>query len=209
MKTVIVWAVILLILVIIGLVKIGVHLLYEDKAFRAYLTVSRFQICLTEDKKTPKKKNKKNEHKAKESKPKAPKAKNKTKLLENPWLKSVLDYWQEIFGVIGRVLRSPTLDVLRIQLWVGGGDSEQCAMKYGKICAAMGALLPVVDNTFGIKKRQINVWCCFDRTSVDLSAETAITVRIYEILALVAALLNLGLKILLQARKYKKAVQNV
>ena len=122
-------------------------------------------------------------------------------------LQAVLAYWREILSLIGRVLTTPTLDVLRLELLVGGKDAENCAMTYGRICAVVGSVLPVVENTFGIRKRKIDVLCCFDRDSLDITAETSITVRIYEVFALVFALLGLGLKILLESRKNKKAVQ--
>ena len=82
-------------------------------------------------------------------------------------------------------------------------------MYYGRICAVLSGVLPMVENTFGVRKRKINVWCCYDRDSIDVSAEAAITVRIYECFALAFAILGLGIKILLQARNYKKAVQNI
>ena len=106
------------------------------------------------------------------------------------------------------MLTSPTLDVLKLQILVGGKDAEACAMTYGRICAVVGCVLPVVENTFGIRKRQIDVRCCFDRENLDISAEAAITIRIYEIFALAFAMLGLGLKLLLAAKNNKKAVQN-
>ena len=213
MRGLLVWVIVLGILAVLAMVKVGVHVTYDEKKLRVELLVSRFKILLAGDDKPEKPTKKKPAKEKKEAKPKAqekPKPKRKKgKLLENPWVQAVLDYWQELLTLVGRVLKSPTLDVLRLQLWVGGGDSDKCAMTYGRVCAILGGVLPVVENTFGIRRREINVWCCYDRDSIDVSAETAITVRIYEIFALVFALLGLGIKILLQARTYKKAVQNL
>ena len=210
------WLITLAVLVILALVKVGVHVRYEEKVLRLELLISKFRIVLMgEDKPEKKKKKKKDkpkkekEQKKKDPKPKKDKPKKKGNILENPWVQAVLDYWRELLALVGRVLTSPTLDVLRLQLWVGGGDSEKCAMTYGRVCAVLGGVLPVVENTFGIRKRQIEVWCCYDRDSIDVAAETSITVRIYEVFALVFALLGLGIKIFITARKYKKAVQNL
>ena len=208
MRAALIWAIILLIVVLVALIKIGIRVTYIGKDFHMDLKVSRFRFALIGEKKS-KKPNKQKENK--KSPPPADKKKTAEKvkkgsILENPWVKSVLDYWQELLSLIGRVLVSPALDALYLHMKIGGGDAEQCAMKYGKICAILGGVLPVVENTFGIRKRDIQVWCCYDRDDIDVSAEASITIRVFEIFALVFAVLGLGIRILLQARKYKKAV---
>lgn len=207
--------IVLLILLLLGMIKVGVHAFYEEKKLKLDLILSRFRLTVIgkekKDRKPPKAKKKKTEKTpAQKKKTEASPEKKKTaggfqKL--KPWLEAVMDYWQDLFSLIGRVLSSPTLDILRLEITVGAGDAESCAMTYGKICAMVGALLPVVENTFTVKKRSVEILCFFDRDSIEITAESAITLRIYEIFALVFALLGLGLKILFQARKYKKAVQ--
>jgi len=206
--------IVLAVLFLLAMIKIGVHVFYEEKKLKLDVLIFKFRITLIGKEnsgKKPKQKKKEKPQKAQvQKKERAPAEKSKSsggfqKL--KPWLNSLLDYWQEIFLLVGRVLTTPTLDVLRLEIVVGAADAEACAMKYGKICAITGAVLPVVENTFTVKKRKIDVACMFDRESMEISGETAITVRVYEIFALAFALLGLGLKILLQARKYKKAVQ--
>jgi len=209
-RPVYVWMIVLAILALFAMIKVGVHVSYDEKKLRLELLISKFRLVLLGDDKPHKPKNKKQKQAPKKPKPKQTSPqKKKGKLLENPWILAVWDYLQDILAVIGKVLRSPTLDVLRLELWVGGGDSEKCAMNYGRICAVLSGVLPMVENTFGVRKRKINVWCCYDRDSIDVSAEAAITVRIYESFALAFVILGLGIKILLQARNYKKAVQNI
>ena len=208
-----IWTLVLAILAFLAMVKIGVRVTYAEKKFRLELLISKLKMVLIGDDKPKKHKKEKNKTQIKptkqvEEKPKPSKAKKKGSILQNPWVQAVLGYWRELLALVGRVLTSPTLDVLRLQIWVGASDAEKCAMTYGRICAVIGGVLPVVENTFGIRKRQINVWCCFDRDDLDISAEAAITIRVYEIFALVFALLGFGIKIFLQARNNKKAVQN-
>ena len=208
MRAVLIWAIILFIIVLVALIKVGIRVTYIGKDFRMDLKVSQFCFVLIGEKKSKKPEKHKENKKSiapVDKKKTAEKAKN-GKLLENPWVKSILDYWQELLSLIGRVLVSPTLDTLYLHMKIGGGDAEQCAMKYGKICAVLGGVLPVVENTFGIRKRDIQVWCCYDRDDMDISAEASITIRVFEIFALVFSVLGLGTRILLQARKYKKAV---
>ena len=206
-----------LILVILGMLKIGVRVQYLEKQLTVTLLISRWKLVLLgrEKKKKPTKpvKVKEKAEKKKLQKPAAkaasvsgapqkPKQKGKLK----PWIQAVMEYWREIFDIIGKVLTSPTLDDLQLEIRIGG-DPEKCAMTYGKICAAVGAVLPVVENTFRIRKRRIELYPCFDREDLQIAADVSITIQIYEIMALVVALLGLGLKIFLKARNNKKAVQ--
>ena len=209
MKAWVVWTIILATLACLAFVKVGIHVAYEDKLLQLELIIAKIRLVLMGKDKSEKPKNPKTKKKepAKQSSPKTESTKKKGKIWENPWVRAVLDHWQALLGLIGRVLTTPTLDILRLQIWVGGGDSEKCAMNYGRICAVLGGVLPVVENTFGIRKRQIEVLCCYDRDSLEVSAEASITVRIFEIFALAGALLGLGIKLFLQARNYKKAVQ--
>ena len=206
-----IWMIVLAVLAFLAMVKVGVRVIYDEKKLRLELLISKFRLVLVgEDKPQKKKKaNPKQEKPVKQPKPKSKPERPKQKLLDNPWVQAVMAYWRELLALVGRILTSPTLDVLRLQLWVGGGDSEKCAMTYGRVCAVLGGILPVVENTFGIRRRQIEVWCCYDRPSIDVSAEAAITIRIYEIFVLAFALLGLGIKLFIQARNNKKAVQNL
>lgn len=215
MRGLTVWFIVLAALVLLAMVKVGVRVTYDEKKLRVELLIFRFKMVLLGDDKPEKPEKPKKEKTKKDKRPsvraesKQQKPKEKKNILQNPWVQAVLEYWRELLALVGRVLTTPTLDVLRLQLWVGGGDSEKCAMTYGRVCAILGGVLPVVENTFGIRKRQIAVWCCYDRDAIDVSAEAAITVKIYEVFALVFALLGLGIKLLIQARNYKKAVQNL
>ena len=215
MRGLTVWFIVLAALVLLAMVKVGVRVTYDEKKLRVELLIFRFKMVLLGDDKPEKPEKPKKEKTKKDKRPsvrsesKQQKPKEKKNILQNPWVQAVLEYWRELLALVGRVLTTPTLDVLRLQLWVGGGDSEKCAMTYGRVCAILGGVLPVVENTFGIRKRQIAVWYCYDRDAIDVSAEAAITVKIYEVFALVFALLGLGIKLLIQARNYKKAVQNL
>ena len=205
------WLIALAVLFLLAMVRVGVHVLYEEKQLQLELLISRFKLLLVGPKNEKKPKKSQSMVKPKSAKPETEPAQSKEKPKKKkgaakPWIDAVLEYWRELFALIGRVLTTPTLDVLRVELQVGG-DPEKCAMPYGRVCAMVGAVLPVVENTFRIRKRNIQVVPRFDRDDMEITAEAAITVRIYEIFALAFALLGLGVKILLQARNHKKAVQ--
>lgn len=205
MNTWIVWLLVVLILTSIAIIQVGLNISYQNKELGLELRLWRFHIDLMAERPARKRQS---TRKVSAKKPKHEKTKGeKQNLLQNPWVKALLEYWRDILSLVGRILKSPTLDVLQLQIFVGGSDAEACAMTYGKVCAVIGGVLPVVENTFGIRKRQIKVLCCYDRSSIDINAKASITVRIHEIFSLVFAGLGLGIKIFIFVHKLKKAVQ--
>ena len=205
MNTWVVWLLVVLVLTSIAFIQVGLSISYQNKELGLELRLWRFHIDLMAERPAKKRQSTRNVS-AKKPKPEKTKG-EKQNLLQNPWVQALLEYWRDILFLIGRILKSPTLDVLQLQIFVGGSDAEACAMTYGKVCAVIGGVLPAVENTFGIRKRQINVLCCYDRSSIDIDAKASITVRIHEIFSLVFAGLGLGIKILIFVHKLKKAVQ--
>ena len=136
----------LLILFLLGMIKVGVHVFYEDKNLKLDLLISRFRMTVIgkekKEKNLSKVKKRKTEKVTSHQNGKAHSYEKKQssggfqKL--KPWIDAVLDYWQDLFSLIGRVLTSPTLDILRLEIQVGAGDAEACALTYGKICAMVG-----------------------------------------------------------------------
>lgn len=198
MKSLLIWIIVLTVIFFLARLKVGIWLLYEKKKFQWKLSLAGLRFSPS---------------KAKKKKPspepepsKAANKKKKKKLFQSPLFRAVMESWHDILALVGRILKTPTLDLLFLDIQAGGSDAEQCAMRYGQICAALGTVLPVLENTFTIRKHRINAQCCYEITSVEIIAEASITLRIYEIIALAAALLGLGIKILVLTRK-NKAVQ--
>lgn len=194
MRAALIWLAVVLFLVLLLRTRVGIWVSYEKKRLQLRLALGSWRLSFPKGKKKP--------EEAPEPAPPPP-TKKKGSPIENPWVKAALDYRRELLALIGRVLKSPTLDVLRLEIDAGGADAEQCALRYGRLCAATGSILPLVENTFGIQKRSIEIRCRYDLQATRISAEAAITLRIYEIFALAFALLGLGIKLYLQARKYK------
>lgn len=187
---------VLLLLVLLGLVRVGVHVVY-DGALRLRILVGKLKISLPKEKK-PKKQT------AKEPKPteKPQEAKSDGKA----WLQAALAHWQDILSLLGRALHMPKLDPLILHVTAGGPDPVARALNYGRAWAVLGGVLPVLENTFRIGKREIGVQCGDNQEEFTFYMETGLTVRIYEILLLGI----LGLKVLIQIYRTKsseKAVQ--
>lgn len=182
---------VLLLLVLLGLIRVGVHVAY-DGALRLRILVGKLNISLPKEKK-PKKRA------AKEKKPETREKPQEARSDGKDWLQAALAHWQDILSLLGRVLHMPKLDPLILHVTAGGPDPAARALNYGRAWAVLGGVLPVLENTFRIGKREIGVRCGENQEEFTFYAETGLTVRIYEILLLGI----LGLQLLLKIYRYK------
>lgn len=177
--------------------KVGVNLRWESGAAILKVRVGPVRFSLSTNQKIEKKKP----------------ANNQTKSIKKPdksatkrWVKAVLAHWREFLQLIGKILRSPRLDLLSLQIKVGDKDPEKCAMQYGRLCAGLSAGLPFVKQILPIEKEEISVSCNFEQKKSEIFAEAEATVRVGEILGLAAAALLLLIRIYRHVKNNEKAV---
>ena len=210
------WLVVLILLAVFLFLKVGVRIQWDSNTLVLKIRVGVFRFVLSTDEK---KKKAKKPKKAKKSKVKQAGPETSSQQTNNQkkemkpmspslksWIRAVLECWRELLSLVGKVLRSPTLDLLRLHLAVGGNDTE---MMYGKICAALGAGLPVLYRVFRVKKEDIQVTCRYDLPKIQITAEVEATVMIYEVFALVGTVIGLLLKIYLTKKRNDKAVRTI
>jgi len=188
------WLLILAVIAGIACLKVGIHLYYKEQSFSMKLRIGPFQLKFGEKEK---------KH-GKQKSGTAGGGKKKEQKLS--WVDAVMNNWEELFALLGRILTAPTLDVLRLQIAVGGKDPADCALKYGKICAGVGALLAPLENTFSVAKRDVHVDCCFDRDKTDADGEAALSLRVYESIFLAVTIIRFGLKFYRDAKTNMKVV---
>lgn len=209
------WIITLGILALFLLLKVGVRFLWDSGTSHLKIRIGllRFSLSTEEKEKKPKKEKKRKEKQAAKAQTSAVAADSKKKKGMSPtlkkWIKALLEHWRDLFAIIGKILRMPTLDLLRLHIAVGNSDPAACALTYGKICAGLSAGLPVLCNTFRVHKQDIDVSCRYDLSKMDIMAEVEATVHIYEVFALIGAAIGLLLKLYFTTKNYDKAVQNI
>ena len=186
----------------IAWIKCGVRILYEKEDLLVELCCLGFRYCLFggEEKQQKKKEKASPEKKKNTEQPVSQTAKRKINV------RAYLPYWQEILEMIGRVLTAPTINLLRLKAEAGGRDAEACAMAYGRMWAAVGVVLPVVENIFQVEKREISILCNYEKPSVEICAEVRLSLRVYEILALACVVLTFLLRLRREMNHEEKAV---
>lgn len=195
MKVLVVWLTVLMSLFLLAIIKVGIRFSWENREAELQILIWKLHIAL------PKEKKRKSAAAAAEKIPqKMPKKTENGKL----WLRAGLAHWQELLALIACVLRTPTLDLLRIHLTVGGPDPAACAMTYGRTCEAIGMALPILGHTFRIKRKDIQVVCDYGLEQTVVLVQAEITVRIYEIVILAAASLGLLLCIYRETKNNKR-----
>lgn len=101
---------------------------------------------------------------------------------------SILDFLplvQTVFEFLGDFRRKLRIDNLQLKLIMACGDPYNLAMNYGKAWAAVGNLLPKLEQWFVIGKRDIEVECDFVATETRIIAHLDLTITLGRILAAV------------------------
>ena len=173
------WLIALGILILIGFIPVGVRVKYNSEGPLVRLIVGPVKYTLVPGKKKEKKPKKEKKSKKKDElqtqPPPAPKEKKKQtggKLTDFiPLVKVALDF-------LGDFIKRLKFNRLEVKLILAGDDPCDLAMNYGRAWAALGNLLPLMDNGLNIKKRNLEIECDFtaDETLVIAGADVTITV---------------------------------
>lgn len=178
------WLIALGILALIAALPLGASVFYDEDGFRALVIAGSVRIPVfplkkIESKEKPEKRGKIKTAKpaAKATRPKNDKKKGGSILDFLPVLDEVLDF----LSAFRRKIRVPHM---RLRLILGGADPGDLALHYGEAWAALGNLMPLLDNVFYIKKRDLEVECDFLADTTTLEARVDVSITLGRILAL-------------------------
>ena len=178
--------------VILLSIKIAVTVHYEDDiALSVKWLFLNIKILPAkhkdEHKKKPKKEKKKKEEPKEESEIiKEPKKKKKgdnmfVRFYKNRGVSGVVqllkDAVKALGGMFGRIFRAFKIEELYIAMSVGGGDSAETAIQYGKICSAAFPAMGLLVNKMKIKKYSIDISPDFIYGKTEAKLHTKISFR--------------------------------
>ncbi len=180
MTALIVILIILAVLFLIGMIRLGGRLKYGEAGFYVHILAGpvKLQVLPAPPRKPGKEKPKK-EKKPKPEKPKKPKPEGKPGTLRRVW--SVLPRILDAVGALKRKIRIDDIDLTLI--W-GGSDPASIAIGYGRANAALGALWPLVENNFKVKRRSFDIQMDYGRTEPAVEVTAAFTITLGQILTL-------------------------
>ena len=211
------WWITLGILFLLAILPLGVRVHYNADGALVQIILGPVKLTVVPSKKKPEteKKDKKEKPKKKKSekaadKPKhigadAPPAEPKSEKKEEGG--SILDFLplvKTLFDFLGDFRRKLRVKNLQLKLIMAGGDPYNLAMNYGKAWAAVGNLLPKLEQWFVIKKRDIEVECDFVAAKTTVIAHLDLTITFGRLLASVFKFLIKALIKFLQIKKKRK-----
>ena len=207
------WWITLGILFLLAILPLGVSVHYNADGAIVKIILGPIKLTVVPGKKKPpKEKKEKKPKKQKKSKKQAEKPKQVGADAPPPEAKpekkeqggSILDFLplvKTLFEFLGDFRRKLRLNNLQLKLIMAGGDPYNLAMNYGKAWAAVGNLLPKLEQWFVIKKRDIEVECDFVATKTTVIAHLDLTITLGRLLA---AVLKFAIKALIKFLQIKK-----
>ncbi len=168
----IVGGLVLLVLLLLML-RVGALIEYGGKESLLFLRVGWFHFQLA-----PKEERKKEERfSTKKAEKKPGPSKKRTIGGSIQTLKTLFPLFLEGFGRLRRKLQ---VDLLHLEYVSGGEDPAKVAIGFGRASAVFGIFLPVLENTFHIKKRMLRTGLNYDQKESSIYLKLSLSLRVYQ-----------------------------
>ena len=198
-------AVVLAVLVLIALIPVGVRLGYDDGAIGVQAAVGRLRIRIyprpVDEVKAAKKLARQRRKPPKPQKPKKdkpPKPEKSGGGLSPAAIRQLVELGLDLVGKLPRKL---LVEDLTVHAVFGGSNAAEIAVGYGKAWAVIGAVTPVLENTFRIRRRDLQAKLDPARSSMGLYLRMDLRMRVGTALWLGIQALARLLKIMLKNKK--------
>lgn len=178
---------VLLVLLLLGLVRLGGGVIYSHAGLWVRLRVGifRFTILSPERKEKP--------PKPKKKKPKKEPAEGKKKPPGGGALETVRTYLPLVCQAAGELKRKIRIDRLLLELTVGSANAAETAMAYGRANMALGMLWPLIEQNFEVKEARLHTGADFTLQGSVIYIDAAFSARLGQ---LVSFALRFGWKFL-------------
>jgi len=164
----------LLVLLLLALLRVGVVLEYTENGLESWIKIGFLKLRINKDKK---KKKKKKEKKESSFKPGS--------------LKDFLDMLKAIKNTLGRLKRKLLIKILILHYTSASDDPAKTALQFGAANAVFGIAVPLLEQNFRIKKRDLTASADFDSKEPGIYAKIIISIAVWELLYVLSALLPL------------------
>lgn len=209
------WLITLGILTLLAILPLGVSVKYNSEGPLVRLILGPVRMTVFPAKKKEKKEKPKKEEKPVEKaeekkssapiKPAIPPKEEEQQAKESggswtdflPLVKTVLDF-------LGDFRRKLRVNRLEMKLILAGDDPCDLGLNYGRAWAALGNLMPRLEEIFVIKKRDVEVECDFEATETLVTARLDMTITLGRLLAAVVRFAFRAIKQFLQIKNKRK-----
>ena len=177
--------IILGVLLLLYLLPLGLRFIYSSEGCRIWLLAGPVPVRVYPKNKQAKKPEKatiKADKKGKKTAPKRPKEEKK----EGGSLKDFLPFVDIARKLLYGIFRKHRIRRLEIKMLLAGDDPCDLAVNYGRAWAATGNLIPLLEEHFIIKKRDVQVNCDFTAEETVIYVRADITILLGRLLTLAA-----------------------
>ena len=201
------WLIVLIVLAalfLIGQLRLGGRVRYDEDGFTLTGIAGPLRLALLPPKEKPKKAKKKKPPKAKKErkKPEVADAHPQKKGGNVARLMSLLPTVAQAAGAFKRKLCIHRLDLSVV--W-GGEDAAAIALGYGRANALLGMIWPLLDNNFKVKRHEFQVGLDYSAREPKIAVDAVITAGLGQLLWIG---LHYGLKLLIQWSRSGKRPAN-
>jgi len=171
-------AIILFVLLALALLRVGVILEYSEDGFNTWIKLGflRLKLKKSDEKKKPKKKKK---------------PKDKGTILKPGSLSDFMNMLKAIKVALGRLKRKLLIKNLTLHYTSASDDPAKTALQFGAANAVFGAIVPVLEKHFRIKKRDLRAAADFNSQEQGIYVRLTISIAVWEIVYVLLALLPL------------------
>lgn len=172
------WLIALAVIVLLAILPLGVSARYDAAGVDMKILLGPLRLSLHPGKEKPKKEKP-------EPKKKTGKANGKTKAAGGSWTDflPLVDIALDLLSAFRHKLR---VRFLQLHLIMAADDPCDLGINYGRAWAAIGNLLPRLEEFLIIKKKDIHVACDFEAEQTTVLAALDITITLGNLLALAA-----------------------
>lgn len=160
---------VLAVLLAVGLIPAGVYAKFDGE-LTVSATVLGIRIRLIPAK-----------MKQKHEKEPAPKEKKEKKKFSLPPKAALEEYLHLALQLLGKLRRKILIRRLKLHAVFGGSDAD-AALNYGRAWAAIGTVMPLLENCFRIRRRDVGAFLSEEESSLRLYAEAHATLTVGQIL---------------------------
>ena len=168
--------IILAIILLIALLRFGIVIEYSDTGIYAWARVGFLSLIIYPEK----------EHRLHKIRKVRKKVRHKIKPGS---LNELLETIPPIREMLSRFRRKLLIKRLKIHYTVAGEDPFKTAMTFGSANAATGIIIPLLEEKFRIKKRDIQISADFESEEQKIYLNIAISIALWEAIYVIIALL--------------------
>lgn len=177
------WLITLAIFVILAWLPLGATARYNSEGFFLKIIAGPLRIPILPKKPKEEKKEKPKKEKKKAPAPTGQKAEPKKKEKGGP-ITDFLPIVKTVLDLLNAFRKKLRINQLQLKLIMAADDPCDLAVNYGKANAALGNLLPLLEQCFVIKKRDLEIECDFESSETVIIARVDLTITLGRLLGI-------------------------